>query len=171
MLFLSIALVVIAVLFLIDKNRVWKQSAKVALIIVALGVLGFGGFYAWRKYRNWKEEKAEAAAQAAHDAAVKACIAKYENSSAEVVDGINGGFGQRLLKLTWQDRCEEDPYWIVVPPSYDCFDRKTGKLAQKLETVPTGCGPDEFQKPKGKCKQLSRTDQTGCGFSNTYELQ
>jgi len=81
---LSIALVLIFVMWLIDKHNAWKRTGKIALVVVALAVFGLGGVYGWAYYEDWKATKARAAVDAAaaaqHDAQVKACIARFPNA-------------------------------------------------------------------------------------------
>jgi hypothetical protein len=55
------ALVIIAILYLIDKHNLWKRSAAVCLIILAITLLGFAGYYGWQR---WQERKAQAKAEA-----------------------------------------------------------------------------------------------------------
>jgi hypothetical protein len=55
---LGIALVLIFILYLIDKNHVWRQAAKVVIALVILGVLVIAGFFGWMKYAAWQEAKA-----------------------------------------------------------------------------------------------------------------
>ena len=53
MLYLSIALVLIFVLYLIDKRNAWKGAAKIAAALVGLLILGSAGMYGWTKYEDW----------------------------------------------------------------------------------------------------------------------
>jgi uncharacterized membrane protein YsdA (DUF1294 family) len=58
---LGIALVLIFVLYLVDKNKVWRQAGMLALGVCLLGVIGILGVYGWDKYAGWKEVKREEA--------------------------------------------------------------------------------------------------------------
>ncbi len=64
---LGIALVLIFILYLIDKNQVWRQAVKVVMRVVialaVLGVLGIAGFFGWAKYGEWRTARREADAQ------------------------------------------------------------------------------------------------------------
>lgn len=57
MLYLSIALVLIFVLYLIDKHNAWKGAAKIAAACLVLCVLGAVGVYGWAEYEDLKAEK------------------------------------------------------------------------------------------------------------------
>lgn len=78
MLYLSVALVLIFVLYLIDKRNAWKGAIKVTAALVALGVLGFAGFYAWDKYEGWRATKKR-------EADVTACVKSIAEGSVVFV--------------------------------------------------------------------------------------
>jgi|ERR1039458_7275711 hypothetical protein len=67
MLYLSIALVLIFVLYLLDKHSAWKGAAKIAAALVGLLLLGGAGIYGWAKYEDWRAAKKR-------EADVTACI-------------------------------------------------------------------------------------------------
>jgi len=75
---LSIALVVIFVLYLIDKHNAWKGAAKIAGVLVALGALVVLGIYGWGKYEDWRAKKQ-------HEASVAACVKSLAKGSVVVV--------------------------------------------------------------------------------------
>jgi hypothetical protein len=52
---LGIALLVIFILYLIDKNRVWRQAVKVVIGLTILGVLVIIGLFSWTKYDEWQK--------------------------------------------------------------------------------------------------------------------
>ena len=64
---LGIALVVIFILYLIDKHNRWRQAIKIVGGLVALGAIAFGLFYAWATYSDYRTRKEieRAAARAA----------------------------------------------------------------------------------------------------------
>jgi hypothetical protein len=71
---IGIAIVIAMVLYLIDRNKVWKQAAKILGGLILLAVLGGAGVVGWVMYDNWRtarKEAAEQAAQAATEAALK----------------------------------------------------------------------------------------------------
>ena len=74
---LAFALVLIFVLWLIDKHNKWRAAAKIFFGLVGLAVLGLAGVWGWDKYESWKEEKAQALAAAQGEAAVKACVKRF----------------------------------------------------------------------------------------------
>jgi hypothetical protein len=57
---LGIALILIFVLYLIDKHNRWRQAFKITVGLVILGILGVGGIFGWQKYETWQEGKREA---------------------------------------------------------------------------------------------------------------
>jgi hypothetical protein len=74
---LSIALVLIFILYLVDKNQIWRPAAKVVTGLAVLGVLVVAGFFAWTKYEDRRVVKA---ARQAHEKLVDACVARYSTS-------------------------------------------------------------------------------------------
>lgn len=67
MLPLSVAIVLIFVLYLIDKHNAWKGAAKVVGAVVALAVVSAAGIYGWGKYEDWRTMKRR-------EADVRACM-------------------------------------------------------------------------------------------------
>jgi len=67
---LSLTLLLIFVLWLIDKHGLWRKAFKFVVWMAALGVFGLIGLYSWSNYETYKERKtAEAQQKAAADAA------------------------------------------------------------------------------------------------------
>ena len=64
---IGIAIVFAMVLYLIDRNKVWKQAAKDLGGLVLLAVLGVAGIFGWVKYDSWHTERKEEAAKAILD--------------------------------------------------------------------------------------------------------
>jgi len=60
---LGIALLLIFILYLIDKHNRWRQLVKVIIWLVVIGVVGLGEFFGWVKYENHKTTKANEAYQ------------------------------------------------------------------------------------------------------------
>ena len=73
---LGIALLLIFVLYLIDKHNRWWQTLKILVGLVFLGILVTGGWFGWKKYDAYRTEKRTQAEASAFQARVKACIAK-----------------------------------------------------------------------------------------------
>jgi hypothetical protein len=70
---IAVALVLIFVLYLIDKHKLWWTALKLVIGLVVLSAVGIGGFISWGKYqanRDGKREEAKAAAQEARDTRV-----------------------------------------------------------------------------------------------------
>lgn len=58
---LSFALILIFILWLIDKHSLWRSALKIALWLVALGMLGLAGLYSWSSYSDYKNRKQQEA--------------------------------------------------------------------------------------------------------------
>jgi hypothetical protein len=80
--YLSIALVLIFVMWLIDKHNVWRQTGKLALIVIAVTLIAGASFYGWTKYRDWKAEKVALIAEEKHKAAVKECLSRLSRAGS-----------------------------------------------------------------------------------------
>jgi hypothetical protein len=46
------ALVIIAILYLIDKHHLWKKATVTCLVALAVAIVGFSGYYGWEKYQE-----------------------------------------------------------------------------------------------------------------------
>src|ERR1700752_2751045 len=82
---IAVALVLIFVLYLIDKHKLWRKALKLVIGVVVLGILGIGGVLGWGKYQDYRDERrkeAEGAAQEAEaeaeQARISACISRLE---------------------------------------------------------------------------------------------
>jgi hypothetical protein len=60
---IGIAIVIAMVLYLIDRNKVWRQTAKIAAALILLAVLGVAGIFGWQKFSDWRMARKEAANQ------------------------------------------------------------------------------------------------------------
>jgi len=58
---LGIALLLIFILYLIDKHNRWRQAVKITIGLVVVGLLAIGGVYGWQKYDEYQIEKQQAA--------------------------------------------------------------------------------------------------------------
>ena len=141
-------LLLIFILYLIDKHGKWRQATKIVVALIVLCLLGVGGVYGWSKYEDYKAAKqqaAEAAAQQAQQAAlekrVKTCLTR--NGAGEWVD------------VNLQQECEQDP--DTQPPCWSKPDAKGEQFdlnnsydlsGKRLPPAPsTSCVP-LVQKPK-----------------------
>lgn len=75
----GIALVLIFVLYLIDKHSRWWQAFKLTVGMVVLGIVGIGGFFGCQQYRANREKKQEQAELAARQAKFS-CVANPDAS-------------------------------------------------------------------------------------------
>lgn len=90
---LSIALVLIFIMWLIDKHAAWKTAGKVGLLVLGFAVLGVGSFYGWNRYQNRKREEAD---RKKHAELIAACMKR----------GAIVGAG---ADTNLQAACENDP--------------------------------------------------------------
>ena len=66
------ALVVIAVLYFIDKYHLWKKAFLVCLIALGVGLVGAAGYYGRQTWRGSQEKKAQAEREKRAQAALEA---------------------------------------------------------------------------------------------------
>lgn len=53
------ALVIIAILYLIDRHHLWKKAVVACLIVLTVALIGFSGYYGWQKLQETRAAKAE----------------------------------------------------------------------------------------------------------------
>jgi type II secretory pathway pseudopilin PulG len=96
---IGLALIVIFILYLIDKHNLWRQAAKILGGLIILAVLGVGAFYGWTKYDEYRTAKREGAQQATYQKSIQDCITR------------NIGAGPRDIfdQVSAQELCEKDP--------------------------------------------------------------
>ena len=97
---LGIALLLIFILYLIDKHNQWRRAAKTALGLVIVAVLGIGCLYGWFKYNAYRTEKRQAAESAAYRAKMKP-IWDCESRNSQFSNAT--------------EECEKDPSVMLVP--------------------------------------------------------
>jgi hypothetical protein len=88
---IGVALVVIFILYLIDKHDQWRRAAFIAGGAVVLGILILGGWFSWTKYQDWRATKAREqveAAQTTRDASTRACIAASLPAHPDIFDQV-----------------------------------------------------------------------------------
>jgi hypothetical protein len=127
----GIALVLIFVLYLIDKHSRWRQALKLTIGLVVLGIVGVGGFFGWQRYETWQEARHEARQEA-----------EYEAGQAKQA-------AQKQAELSKTCQEWEDKHPIGSPP--DKIYTEQGGLTEKVTNKhfwvldsPQGCeGPLE----------------------------
>jgi hypothetical protein len=94
--YLGIALLLIFVLYLIDKHHLWRKVAKIGLYcVLALG-LAAAGLFIWLRHKE-KQQEAESAAYAARMKPIWDCEARNANFSNA------------------DEECEKDPNVVLQP--------------------------------------------------------
>src|SRR6267154_2205110 len=88
---LGVALLLIFILYLIDKHNRWRLTFRIVIALLILAALGIGGFYGWAKYGEYREAKQAAAQATAFEAKVKACVARFKTVSStwDAVDEVS----------------------------------------------------------------------------------
>jgi len=61
---IGIALIVIFILYLIDKHNLWRQAAKVGAGLVVLVILIGSGIFGWQEFKSRREARRFAEEQA-----------------------------------------------------------------------------------------------------------
>jgi hypothetical protein len=102
---LAFALVLIFILWLIDKHSLWRGFFKIILGLVVLGVVGALCLYGWIKYDAYRTEKRQAAEAAAYQAKLKACIALNTGKQGNVSDHLADAIDQ----VAAEETCKANP--------------------------------------------------------------
>jgi hypothetical protein len=129
---LGIALLLIFILYLIDKHNRWRIAAKLTGGLIVLCILAVGGFFGWEKYQAWRGARQEARQEA-----------EYEAEQAKQA-------AQKVAELAKTCKNWEDNHPIGSPP--DKLYTEQGGLTEKLTNkhywvlgAPQGCeGPLEL---------------------------
>jgi hypothetical protein len=70
------ALVLIFILYLIDKHNQWRLVLRLVIGLVLLCILTVGGFWGWQQYQDYRQEKEEQAEAAAKQVRFSACVSR-----------------------------------------------------------------------------------------------
>jgi len=98
---LGIFLLLIFVLYLIDKHNRWRQALKLVIGLVVLCIVAGGGFFGWVRYEAWQTARQEAqreAENAKQEAQKKAALEKVckdwedKHPIGSPVDALHGNF-------------------------------------------------------------------------------
>ncbi len=55
---IGVAIVVVAVMYFIDKHNLWRRAAMCLGVTAAAVLLGLGGFWGWKTHRDTRDAKA-----------------------------------------------------------------------------------------------------------------
>jgi hypothetical protein len=103
---LGLALILIFVLYLIDKHSRWREAAKIVTGLVILCLVGLGGFYGWTKYDEYRTAKREVASAAALQKSIQDCVTRNAHAGPrDIFDDVSA-----------QEACEKDP--STLPPCW-----------------------------------------------------
>jgi type II secretory pathway pseudopilin PulG len=115
---LGIALILIFVLYLIDKHNRWRQAIKITITLIILAILGVGGLFGWQKYETWQAAQQEAqqeAEQARRDAQKAAELAKTCKDWED-----KHPVGSLLDKANSKEDGKKTPAVFALSPPQDC---------------------------------------------------
>jgi len=70
---IGVAIVIVAVMYFIDKHNLWRRFAICVGILVVVALLGLGGFWGWTKYRVARAKTALAEFNKKWAAEIPAC--------------------------------------------------------------------------------------------------
>ena len=130
------ALVIIAVLYLIDKYKLWK---KAAIAIAALAGVLVIGLFAWKGYDKWRQMRAEQ----------KAAESQRVVVGEEDIDACPPNGYHYVEKIGCNDSPKTLPKEFFnnsdVKTKLACYNPATGKLT-----------PDPFEEFGGKMRNCSK---------------
>ena len=86
---LGYALIVVFVLYLIDKHNRWRQAAKIVAGLIVLAIVGIGGVYGWSRYREVQAENKRAAQQGAYEKRLQDCITRNTGVRRDIFDDVS----------------------------------------------------------------------------------
>ncbi len=55
---IGVAIIVVAVMYFIDKHNLWRRFTMGLGIVIVLALLGLGGFWGWTTYRDARDKRA-----------------------------------------------------------------------------------------------------------------
>jgi hypothetical protein len=134
---IGVAIVVVAVMYFIDKHNLWRRFAMGLGIVVVLALLGLAGLWGWTKYRDARDKKALAEFNKKWAAEIPACnsrnIKNYfaaEDAAAKPTlppgYSIDKSMPESVMEQI-KKSCSTDPYkyaWSTGPEVLDeeCLD-------------------------------------------------
>jgi hypothetical protein len=101
------ALVLIFILYLIDKHRLWRSAAKIGVGLVVLVIISGAGFYGWTSYRD----KKQVAAENAKNKKINECIDRLTDQKLYTKYGAVRLNSEAVMARV---ACEESP--DALPP-------------------------------------------------------
>ncbi|MGA9392864.1 MAG: hypothetical protein WBV69_20715 [Candidatus Sulfotelmatobacter sp.] len=110
---LGVCLLIIFVLYLIDKHSLWRRATKITAWFVAISILGLGCIYGWLTYDAYRTKKRQDAESAEYQARMRpiwdceARNAQFSNAETECTKNP-------AVVLTSQE--PSDPYAAIAKP-------------------------------------------------------
>lgn len=97
---LGIALLLIFILYLIDKHNLWRKAVKITVWLCIVAAIGLGCLFSWLKYDAYRTEKRQEAEDAAYEAKMKP-IRDCEARNAQFSNA--------------EEACQKDPRVVLYP--------------------------------------------------------
>jgi hypothetical protein len=112
---IGVAIIVVAVMYFIDKHNLWRRLAIGLGVIVALALLGWAGLWGWTAYRDARDKKVLAEFNKKWAAEIPACNARniksyFAPSKAGDIDLSAGMVMPQSTMEQIKKGCSADPY-------------------------------------------------------------
>lgn len=156
---LGIALLLIFILYLIDKHNRWRQLVKVTIGLVVLCILAVSGYFGWVKYQAWQEARQEAqreAENAKQEAQKKAAL---EKTCKDWEDKHSIGSPVDKLYGHWADGTKMPDEGFTLGTPEGCQGPLEIAYNEKLPK-PATHGPWEDYAPKPRLRRVKATYDT-----------
>jgi hypothetical protein len=115
---LGIALILIFVVYLIDKHNRWRQAIKITVALIILAILGIGGLFGWQEYEARQVAKQEAQQEAEQAKLVAQKQAELAKTCKDWED--KHPIGSSLDKENFKEDGKKTPTEFVLGPPQAC---------------------------------------------------
>jgi hypothetical protein len=117
----GVAIVVVAVMYFIDKHNLWRRFAICVGILVVVALLGLGWFWGWTTYREARDKKA---------------LAEFNKKWAAEVPACNARNIKTYFDVAVQSASKASP-----PPGYELVQEMPQST---MEEIKKGCNADPY---------------------------
>jgi hypothetical protein len=167
---LGICLLLIFILYLIDKHNRWRQAIKISICLFVLCILCVSGFFGWARYEAWQEARQEAKREAENARQEGEKRAKLEKVCKEWEDKHPIGSPVDKLYGRWDDGTKMPEGGVILGTPEGCQGPLEAAYNEKLPK-PVEHGPWEKYAPKTqvhsrRVKAIFDTDITTAEYGN-----
>lgn len=153
---LGIFLLLIFILYLIDKHKLWKRAAKISIWFVVISLLSLGGIYAWRHHVDAENDAYKAKMKPIWDC--EARNAQFStNAEAECTRNPEIVLAPNEAMTNAQPLDPNFDYFKLSDGSYAKFAKGTSREAMRQKLVAHGLLKPETQRPTRLVKALLDT--------------